>query len=157
LIAIAPRFGGDCTKSALENRFRRIKSDARLINDAVAKGVDVITINVGDTNGQVAMSSNKGSNGNAPDCFLYQHINMAHFTFSFRHLSLGKAHINFCAIEVAIHFGQGVKGPALSQHMRRHLAPNVTLLRDAVKNGQDPGVVTLGGLFGKSVEGKDKC
>ncbi|TGO22794.1 hypothetical protein BPAE_0154g00050 [Botrytis paeoniae] len=52
--AISVRFGGDCTVSALENRFRRLKSDAKLINDAVAKGEDPILMNVGDTNGEVA-------------------------------------------------------------------------------------------------------
>ncbi|THV52198.1 hypothetical protein BGAL_0086g00200 [Botrytis galanthina] len=52
--AISLRFGGDCTASALDNRFRRLKSDAKLINAAVAKGEDPILINVGDTNGEVA-------------------------------------------------------------------------------------------------------
>lgn len=53
-------FGGDCTKSALENRFRRIKSDAKLINDAIAKGIDPITLPIGDISGEVAV---KGKNG----------------------------------------------------------------------------------------------
>ncbi|TGO70383.1 hypothetical protein BOTNAR_0001g00590 [Botryotinia narcissicola] len=52
--AISVRFGGDCTASALDNRFRRLKSDAKLINAAVAKGEDPILMNVGDTNGEVA-------------------------------------------------------------------------------------------------------
>ncbi|EMR83046.1 hypothetical protein BcDW1_8378 [Botrytis cinerea BcDW1] len=51
---ISVRFGGDCTASAVENRFRRLKSDAKLINAAVAKGEDPILMNVGDTNGGVA-------------------------------------------------------------------------------------------------------
>ncbi|KAA8573967.1 hypothetical protein EYC84_005509 [Monilinia fructicola] len=50
--AISVRFGGDCTVSALENRFKRLKSDAKLINAAVANGEDPININVADTNGQ---------------------------------------------------------------------------------------------------------
>jgi hypothetical protein len=45
----------------LENRFRRIKADAKLINNAVKDGVDVITINVGDTNGAIAVG--KGTAG----------------------------------------------------------------------------------------------
>lgn len=53
-IEISVRFGGDCTASAVENRFRRLKSDAKLINAAVAKGEDPILMNVGDTNGGVA-------------------------------------------------------------------------------------------------------
>ena len=52
-LAISKSFGGDCTKSAIDNRFRRIKSDARLIKDALAKGIDPITLPVGDPgNGQ---------------------------------------------------------------------------------------------------------
>ncbi|KAF7956690.1 hypothetical protein EAE96_004022 [Botrytis aclada] len=51
---ISDRFGGDCTFSAIDNRFRRLKSDAKLINDAVAKGEDPILMNVGDTNGEIA-------------------------------------------------------------------------------------------------------
>ncbi|TAQ86433.1 hypothetical protein B7494_g5243 [Chlorociboria aeruginascens] len=46
------RFGGDCTKSALENRFRRIKSDAKLINDALKQGIDPITLAIGDAKGE---------------------------------------------------------------------------------------------------------
>ncbi|KAI9647276.1 hypothetical protein NHQ30_003659 [Ciborinia camelliae] len=57
---ISPRFGGDCTVSALENRFRRLKSDATLINTAIASGKDPISINVGDTNGLAACKSKKG-------------------------------------------------------------------------------------------------
>ncbi|CAD6443648.1 ba322ab6-cabc-4c17-89f2-6995816ea521 [Sclerotinia trifoliorum] len=51
---ISVRFGGDCTASAIDNRFRRLKSDAKLINAAIAKGEDPIFMNVGDTNGNVA-------------------------------------------------------------------------------------------------------
>lgn len=67
---IAVRFGGDCTKSALENRFRRLKSDAKLINDAVSNGIDPITINVGDTKGEAAMTG-KGSTGQATNTSLH--------------------------------------------------------------------------------------
>ncbi|KAL3422932.1 hypothetical protein PVAG01_04679 [Phlyctema vagabunda] len=47
---ISDRFGGDCTKSAVENRFRRIKTDAKLINDALSNKIDPITLPIGDTN-----------------------------------------------------------------------------------------------------------
>jgi hypothetical protein len=56
------RFGGDCTKSALENRFRRIKSDAERINEAVRKGIDPIVLNVGDTD-RVAIKGGKSGYG----------------------------------------------------------------------------------------------
>ncbi|CZT53038.1 uncharacterized protein RSE6_14471 [Rhynchosporium secalis] len=57
---ISARFGGDCTKSAIDNRFRRLKSDAKLINNAIQNGFDPITINVGDTDGKLAMGSGGG-------------------------------------------------------------------------------------------------
>ncbi|QSZ33889.1 hypothetical protein DSL72_005463 [Monilinia vaccinii-corymbosi] len=52
--ATSDRFGGDCIVSPLENRFRRLKSDAKLINIAVGEGEDPININVADTDGQIA-------------------------------------------------------------------------------------------------------
>ncbi|KAF4613410.1 hypothetical protein G7Y89_g15477 [Cudoniella acicularis] len=54
---ISRSFGGGCTTSAIENRFRRLKSDAKLINDALKKGIDPITLNIGDTQGEVALKS----------------------------------------------------------------------------------------------------
>lgn len=77
-IEISARFGGDCTKSALENRFRRLKSDAKLINDAVAKGQDPITINVGDTNGDVAC---KGLGGNEMMFIVAFHFEQSQSTY----------------------------------------------------------------------------
>ncbi|CZR56747.1 uncharacterized protein PAC_06636 [Phialocephala subalpina] len=65
---IAVRFGGDCTKSAIDNRFRRLKSDAKLINDAIKNGIDPITLNIGDTKGEAAMSG-KGSSSELARCF----------------------------------------------------------------------------------------
>jgi hypothetical protein len=59
LVDISKRFGGDCTFSALENRFRRIKKDAKLINDAIAKGIDPITLDIGGTDGEVAVPPGK--------------------------------------------------------------------------------------------------
>ncbi|KAI9729495.1 MAG: hypothetical protein M1818_008518 [Claussenomyces sp. TS43310] len=41
---ISKAFGGDCTVSALENRFRRIKADAKSIRDALSEGIDPITL-----------------------------------------------------------------------------------------------------------------
>ncbi|KAH6666957.1 hypothetical protein B0J14DRAFT_490240 [Halenospora varia] len=45
--AISDRFGGDCTRSAIDNRFRRIKDDAKMINEAIKKGIDPITLEIG--------------------------------------------------------------------------------------------------------------
>jgi hypothetical protein len=43
--------GGDCTGSACENRFRRIKQDAKAINAALKDGVDPITLKIGESDG----------------------------------------------------------------------------------------------------------
>ena len=39
--------GSDCSASALENRFRRIKQDSKRINDAISRGVDPLTLGIG--------------------------------------------------------------------------------------------------------------
>lgn len=39
--------------SALENRFRRIKGDAKALNDALARGIDPITIPTDSLNGKI--------------------------------------------------------------------------------------------------------
>lgn len=49
--------GSDCTVSALENRFRRIKRDAKLINDAVSKGIDPLTLGIGSDEGTIMETS----------------------------------------------------------------------------------------------------
>lgn len=43
--------GSDCTASALENRFRSIKQDGKRINDALSKGVDPLSLNIGSREG----------------------------------------------------------------------------------------------------------
>ena len=43
--------GSDCTASALENRFRRIKQDGKRINDAISNGVDPLTLGIGSGEG----------------------------------------------------------------------------------------------------------
>ena len=69
--AISARFGGDCTQSAIENRFRRIKSDAKLMNDALANGVDPFTLPIGGDDAVKAPSGSRGKNGdNGPADFL---------------------------------------------------------------------------------------
>jgi hypothetical protein len=43
--------GSDCTSSALENRFRRIKQDGKRINDAISTGVDPLSLGIGSGEG----------------------------------------------------------------------------------------------------------
>jgi hypothetical protein len=85
LLEISKRFGGDCTRSALENRFRRIKNDAKLINEAIGKGIDPITLNVGDTDGQVAIMGSKISPGigQATRSLLLSTLHITHYTLHF--------------------------------------------------------------------------
>jgi hypothetical protein len=45
--------GGDCTASAVENRFRKIKIDGKAINLALKNGVDPINLKIGDPASQV--------------------------------------------------------------------------------------------------------
>jgi hypothetical protein len=40
-------FGGDCTASALENRLRRVKADAKAIKIALQDGIDPINLDIG--------------------------------------------------------------------------------------------------------------
>ena len=44
---LSKNMGSDCTPSALDNRFRSIKKDAKAINSAVANGIDVLTLHIG--------------------------------------------------------------------------------------------------------------
>jgi hypothetical protein len=60
LLDMAARFGGDCTAMALQNRFRAIRRDAKLINDSIAKGVDPITLPIGT---ETSSGGVKGSPG----------------------------------------------------------------------------------------------
>ncbi|OBT95909.2 hypothetical protein VE01_06093 [Pseudogymnoascus verrucosus] len=43
---IAKAFGGDCTKWAIDNRFRSLKTDAKRIGDALASGLDPISLDI---------------------------------------------------------------------------------------------------------------
>jgi hypothetical protein len=43
--------GSDCTASALENRFRVLKRDGKRINGAISKGVDPLTLGIGNNEG----------------------------------------------------------------------------------------------------------
>lgn len=79
--AISASFGGDCTVSAIENRFRRIKSDAKLINDALKKGIDPITLPIGGSDGSVAPKSSKNGHGQAAFTFFIKHTNRVSLPF----------------------------------------------------------------------------
>ena len=75
-LVISSKFGGDCTASAIENRFRRIKRDAKLINSSILKGIDPITLDIDGEGGETASMSTKGRSGQAKpsSCLPTQHI-----------------------------------------------------------------------------------
>jgi hypothetical protein len=83
LVDILKRFGGDYTFSALRNRFRRIKKDAKLINDAIEKDIDPITLDIGGTDGEVAIPPRKSrakpgripANGREKFSLFFEYIN----------------------------------------------------------------------------------
>lgn len=58
LLEISRRFGGICTTSAIDNRFRRIRVDAKMINEKLEAGVDPMTLKIGDSIGS-AMGDGK--------------------------------------------------------------------------------------------------
>jgi hypothetical protein len=91
---IAPRFGGDCTASALENRFRRIKKDAKLINDSIVEGIDPITLAIGDTDGEAAIRGVKRGPGQIKNFLNHQALCL--FSFYLRTLQHLLVRRSFC-------------------------------------------------------------
>ncbi|PMD37335.1 hypothetical protein L207DRAFT_74220 [Hyaloscypha variabilis F] len=81
---IAARFGGDCTTSAVENRFRRIKKDAHLINESIKKGIDPITLPIGDTDGVAAVRNAKRGPGQTRISRVLQALCTISFCFQIR-------------------------------------------------------------------------
>ncbi|KUJ17356.1 uncharacterized protein LY89DRAFT_583877 [Mollisia scopiformis] len=153
---IAARFGGDCTKSAVENRFRRVKSDAKLINDAVKNGVDPITINVGDTSGEAAMSGNGssacfGSNvtkSGLTHCFHRNIQPNVKLIRDARKQSVDPKDITMSCLlmmmaEIVKFYGSECTRSAFENHYKRDLAPNIKALKQAVGDGRDPKDVVL--------------
>lgn len=126
LLDISARFGGDCTKSALENRFRRIRSDAKLINAAVDKGIDPIALNIGDTDGEVVVRSGKGNGQTAVSSTA-----LAHFPF----VCLSRIDVGS---EIARCFGTDATASAIQNVTKRQIRPSVKLIQDYLAAGNDP-------------------
>jgi hypothetical protein len=60
LAAISTAFGGDCTKSAIDNRFRKIKSHAVLIKKALADGRDPFSLHIDEKGSDSSATLMKG-------------------------------------------------------------------------------------------------
>ncbi|KAG4439123.1 hypothetical protein IFR05_005410 [Cadophora sp. M221] len=152
---ISAKFGGDCTKSAIENRFRRLKSDAKLINDAVKNGVDPISINVGDTDGKIAIAGGGGGGrGNAISrCFGSDVTSSAVHHAIQRQVRPAVKLINDARAaggdpkdldlpgkwtEIARCFGTDATPKAVNHVFSRRVRPAVKMINDALKSGGDP-------------------
>jgi hypothetical protein len=140
---IAARFGGDCTASAIDNRFRRIKKDAKLINDAIAKGIDPMTLDIGDTSGEVAMRSVKRGPGQTKSS---QFSALCIFSFHSRaHTArniLKKSLLIFDA-EVSRCFGSDATPSAILNVWKRQVRPAAKSITDTLNQGGDPKDLAL--------------
>ncbi|KAF5874488.1 uncharacterized protein Bfra_004498 [Botrytis fragariae] len=136
--AISVRFGGDCTASALDNRFRRLKSDAKLINAAVARGEDPILMNVGDTNGEIAC---KGKGGNELMFFLVFQVPYHKST----DLSLF-AYTN-AVLAISVLMGSATPASHIQSQLRETIKPlgeRLIAMRDAGEDCKDVDLTDLG-------------
>ena len=58
---ITTRFSSNYTLSTLENRFYCVKRDAKLINDFIKKGINLITLSINNIDGEaIVRSVNRG-------------------------------------------------------------------------------------------------
>ncbi|KAE9364597.1 hypothetical protein N431DRAFT_447767 [Stipitochalara longipes BDJ] len=137
---IAARFGGDCTASALENRFRRIKKDAHLINDSIKKGVDPITLPIGDTDGEAAVRNVKRGSGQTR---VFRVLLQALSTFSlcseikYSTSSVRKSSL-ICGTELARCFGSDATRSAIETIFARQIHPGDKAITNALNKGSDP-------------------
>ncbi|RDL36409.1 uncharacterized protein BP5553_05761 [Venustampulla echinocandica] len=160
---ISTRFGGDCTKSAIENRFRRIKSDAKLINNAVAKGIDPITLNIGDASGEVAIGSNTGgarrdiakhfgsdTTAGGLSKHMSRHVNpnikllrdYVKAGGDAKDMNIGGE--STVKKEIAACFGSDATPGGIRFQLQTSLKPNVKLIKDARAAGQDCKTLGIG-------------
>jgi hypothetical protein len=79
--------------SALENRFRRIKGDAKALNDALAAGIDPFTVPTDSLNGKIGggkgMLQPKPAFPIVQTCIYYHHLH----TFIIQQISNNAAEI----------------------------------------------------------------
>lgn len=75
-IDIATNFGGGCTKWGINTQFRKIKTDALLISQAVTKGEDPMTVQVGE--------NGRSQKGVVRLSWASHHSTCTNSTFSFR-------------------------------------------------------------------------
>ncbi|KAH8805948.1 hypothetical protein F5884DRAFT_755497 [Xylogone sp. PMI_703] len=141
LLDIAVRFGGDCTKSALENRFRRIKADAKRMNDAVARGIDPVTLIIGAYD----VKDSPSSQGQK----LYQFV-LVFLSRNFCLLSIKTRDTLVYEVlqaGIAKHFGSDCTKSGIEWQFRA-IKAGARLQVEAVKAGADPKDVNIATLKG---------
>ena len=143
---LSKNMGSDCTPSALDNRFRSIKKDAKAINSAVAKGIDVLTLHIG-VDGPKCRLKLLFSSTLHTACFrIFKHITRypafaSLNTFLYQDLPSWAAFL--IVAEMAKYFMEGMKPHAMRMHFFRNINPSVKLVREAVDNGEDPFYMPL--------------
>ncbi|RDW71480.1 hypothetical protein BP6252_08043 [Coleophoma cylindrospora] len=155
-------FGGDATKSAMENRFRRIKSDAQLIKASIAKGLDPINISIGEGDG---IAHRKGGRGEISK-HMGSDTTEGGIGFQFRRIKAGAK-----AQQAAVKAGKDPKdvdvdpkSKEISKFMGKDTTPNGIKFQmtdrfrplakrqlDAVARGEDPQYLEISAKAGKEV------
>ncbi|KAH8782157.1 hypothetical protein BGZ57DRAFT_926143 [Hyaloscypha finlandica] len=147
---IAARFGSDCTASALENRFRPLKRDAKLINDSIAKGIDPKTLPIGaETNGaEIARYFGSDATKSAIESVWKRQVRPSVKAITDA-LDQGgdPKDVNLLgtfwtggkgASEIAKCYGTNCTKSGLDNHFKRDIRPNSKAIRDALARGDDP-------------------
>ncbi|KAH8654136.1 hypothetical protein BGZ60DRAFT_386768 [Tricladium varicosporioides] len=150
--AISDRFGGDCTQSAIDNRFRRIKSDAKMINEAIKRGIDPITLEIGTITYREAghaKTKKPDASSTAPHKMdfskVFDKVIRSNIKALFARLDASgdckDAVINpvlTFVIEMAKYFGSDCNKKAMLNVMSRNVKSDVKRLKDALAAGKDP-------------------
>ncbi|PBP20182.1 hypothetical protein BUE80_DR009006 [Diplocarpon rosae] len=152
---LSTRFGGDCTKYAIENRFRRIKIDAKFINDAVKKGVDPITLPIGldqvnprsDIAACYGSDTTPGAIRGACDRHVIPVLKKLKACMASgrdpKDLAVDQLWLGGKNGKIAKRFGSHCTRGGLAAHFTRDIKPNATLLQAAFEQGIDPKEITL--------------
>lgn len=117
---------------AVQNRFRQIKSDAKLINDALRRGVDPVTLAIGkDDRGQIF--------------FLGTILGILHISV----YNIIRSLVLIFPIDIAKCYGTEVTKSAIVHVFARNINPNAKNIRNILQSGGDPRDVPMNSLYGK--------
>ncbi|KIM99632.1 hypothetical protein OIDMADRAFT_55547 [Oidiodendron maius Zn] len=141
---LSQKMGSDCSASALENRFRRIKQDSKRINDAISRGVDPLTLGIGSCE-ETAHFYGEGLHPKALETHMYRHVKPVVAQLRSEVAPPGDRRIQGGGSNNALHrhLGSDTTPGALRVYFTRHITPKVQLIRDSVNNGVDPKDLNL--------------